>query len=119
MADENVQKVCELINKIHLLFPEKKIWLYTGFTAHIDKYNYINVQGEQVSSYRFIAKPTTKAKYNIYRSSVMSIVDVLVDGPFIDELKDLSLQFRGSSNQRLIDVQESIKQGQVIVWQSK
>ena len=54
-------------------------------------------------------------KINIKDTS--SYVDVLVDGPFILEKKDLSLRFRGSSNQRIIDVPASLEKGEVILWQ--
>ena len=47
---------------------------------------------------------------------ILKRTDVLVDGAYIDELRDISLPFRGSSNQRIIDVQESLKQNQVILW---
>lgn len=47
---------------------------------------------------------------------MLSKIDILVDGRFMDDLKDLTLQFRGSSNQRIIDVQKSIKANKVIIW---
>lgn len=47
---------------------------------------------------------------------LLTLIDILVDGPFIEEKKDLTLTFRGSSNQRIIDVQNSIKSNQVILY---
>lgn len=68
----------------------KSIWLWTGYTWE---------------------ELTDKQK------SILKYIDVLVDGPFIEELKDLSLKWRGSSNQRLIDVQESLKQNKVVLYE--
>jgi len=48
---------------------------------------------------------------------LISYIDVLVDGKFIEELKNLSLRFRGSSNQRIIMVQESLEKGEIILWE--
>lgn len=70
---------------------KKKVWAYTGYT--------------------FEALCTCLDKWKL-----LAEVDVLVDGPFVETLKDGSLNFRGSSNQRIISVQESIRQGQVILW---
>ena len=70
----------------------KTIWMWTGFTFEtLDK----------------------------KQREVLQYVDVLIDGQFIDEKKDLTLLFRGSSNQRVIDVQKSLKAGKVIPWERK
>ena len=50
------------------------------------------------------------------KKEMLSKIDILVDGRFMDDLKDLTLQFRGSSNQRIIDVQKSIKANKVVTW---
>ena len=70
----------------------KDIWCYTGFTFET-----------------LVNNPRQRA--------LLELVDVLVDGPFIKSLRDESLRFRGSRNQRLVDVQQSLKQGQVVCYQ--
>lgn len=67
----------------------KPVWLWTGYTYE---------------------------KVNKLHSDYLSYLDVLVDGPFIMELKDLNLYWRGSSNQRIINVQESLKNNEIILW---
>lgn len=78
LADENIEDVSDLISQIPL---NKKVWLYTGYV-------YENMDSD--------------------RKLVSDSVDVLVDGQFIDELKDMNLSFRGSSNQRLIDIKKTL-----------
>ncbi|MBO7078656.1 MAG: 4Fe-4S cluster-binding domain-containing protein [Bacilli bacterium] len=101
LADQNISDVMQLVNKIRLSFgQEKKIWLYTGYTWE-EIYNGISLE-----------------EYDNYRWITVSQVDYLVEGRFIDELKDLSLQFRGSSNQRIIDVQQTLQKGIITLWQN-
>lgn len=68
------------------------IWCYTGFTYE-----------------QLLQMPLAK--------KLLGYVDVIVDGPFVESLRDISLLFRGSSNQRLIDVTKSIKSGSVVLWE--
>lgn len=72
----------------------KNIWCYTGFTFET-----------------LLRMPKQR--------ELLELVDVLVDGPFVDSLKDPDLLFRGSSNQRLIDVQASLREGRVVLWERK
>lgn len=58
-------------------------------------------------------------KYNKMRQNILENCDVLVDGRYIDELRDITLKWRGSSNQRVIDVKRSLKQGKVILWENQ
>ena len=90
LADKNVPDVLELVNKIRLLFPDKQIWLYTGYTLNS------------------IISPVITDDFNPQRDEIIkkrqcivSIIDVLVDGRYEEDKKDLSLAFRGSSNQRI------------------
>ena len=92
----NLDDVFHLISTIRKLFPTKTIWLYTGFT------------------WEQIMNPTNSD--DILRKKIVSQCDVIVDGEYIDELRDITLKWRGSSNQRVIDVKKSIERGEVILW---
>lgn len=83
----NIEKVTELCREVKEKFPNKSIWIYTGYSWNEVK----------------------------HISVLMQFVDVLVDGKFIQELKDKNLKWKGSSNQRVIDVQRSLKEGKVIL----
>ena len=79
----------------------KTVWLWSGFTWEQIFSIYNNY--EEVPDWK-------------YRQELIKNVDVFIDGPFIEEQKDLSLKWRGSSNQRIIDVQEALKQGKVVLF---
>lgn len=72
---------------------DKNIWCYTGFTYEA-----------------LVSNPRTR--------TLLQYIDVLVDGPFIQSLRDEDLLYRGSSNQRLIDVRASLEQHKVVLWKS-
>ena len=82
LEPENINDVLTLLYAVKTTMPSKDIWLYTGKTLE-------NLLGEDED-------------YNRAVESVLEYVDVLVDGPFVEELKDITLEFRGSSNQRVI-----------------
>ena len=88
LAEQNIDDLLILIRLIKDRHPNKKIWLYSGFTF------------EKIFN-------STEEKFLI-RQQILSYVDVLVDGQYIDELKDYSLRFRGSSNQRIIDIKKTL-----------
>ena len=77
--------------------PNKDIWSYTGYTYDIE------------------LKQNRKAHYQ-YTDEILSYLDVLVDGEFKTDLKNLSLKFRGSSNQRVIDVKKSLNENKVVLY---
>ena len=107
LEDENSQE-------IRISFPEKTIWLYTGFTwDSIMNYKYANKFAEKDVLFNFHIKKDLEM---IQRKNIIKLCDVLVDGEYIDEQKDLSLKFKGSKNQRVIDVQKSLAQNKVVLY---
>lgn len=105
LANENVVDVYNLMIKIKDKFPEKSIWLYTGY------------------KWDGIVRPVATDDFNPERDRILNcrkkvveMCDVLVDGRFVEELKDLTLKFAGSSNQRVIDVKESIKNNKIVLY---
>lgn len=86
-----------LLKEIKNRFPNKDIWCYTGYDFETD-----------------ILEDMAKKWSETY--DMLSYIDVLVDGEFVEAKKDLALRFRGSSNQRIIQVQESLKENKVILW---
>lgn len=94
LADENVLDIMRLINRIKTECPDKKIWCYTGYTW------------EQI--FPIVNPYLNLTQAEMTRQNVVKNCDILVDGRFVEEEKDLSLEFRGSKNQRIIDVKERI-----------
>ena len=92
LADENVLDIMRLINRIKTECPDKKIWCYTGYTW------------EQI--FPIVNPYLNLTQAEMTRQNVVKNCDILVDGRFVEEEKDLSLEFRGSKNQKIIDVKE-------------
>lgn len=88
MEPENRQTVKKLMVKLKQRFPEKNIWMYSSYLF------------EEIME---------------LDPELLQYLDVLVDGPYVEERKDLNLRFRGSNNQRVIDVKESLKSEDVIL----
>lgn len=103
---KNVQNVLKIVDEIRVSYPTKNIWLYTGYTwEHIMHPVITDINSEQLKMLQM-------------RKELVSKCDVLIDGRYIDELRDVSLHWRGSSNQRVINVQETLKQNQIVLWES-
>ena len=92
LEKENQKEIYELCKEIKDKYPTKDIWLYTG-------YNYEFILGKKILD-------------------IIALCDVVVDGRYIEEQRDITLKFRGSKNQRLIDVKETLKQGKIITIQN-
>ena len=95
MEPENRPFVFSLAKKLREKYPEKTIWLYSGYTYETDILEW--------------------AKTDEIVKSLLPLLDVIVDGEFHIHEKNLGLKFRGSENQRLIDVQKSLAEGKTIL----
>ena len=94
---KNQLGVLPLLKEIRTRYPDKDIWCYTGYDFEKD------LLGEMAKQW-----PETY--------EMLSLIDILVDGEFVEAKKDLALRFRGSSNQRIIMVPESLGQNKVVLW---
>lgn len=111
LYEYNLDEILKLVQEIQIFFPEKTIWLYTGF-----EWNQI-MMNMQVMQPIFSCKDLESKIQNILkRQEIIKQCDVLVDGEYIDEQKDLSLKFRGSKNQHVIDVKQSLAQNKMILY---
>ena len=98
LENENLQEVYDIIMEIREKFPSKDIWMYTGY------------------QFNRIINNKSRDMYATYRKKIVELCDVVVDGAFIEELKDITLKWRGSSNQRVIDVKKTLEQDEVVLY---
>ena len=105
----NLDDVLDLINNISVKYPNKTIWIYSGYTW--EECQPFKEDGF-LKPMEFAPKLQNLLKK---RFAIISKCNVFVDGEYIEELKDITLPWRGSSNQRVIDVQKSLKEGKVIL----
>ena len=93
---QNQPAVVDFLRQMKAKYPQKSVWAFSGYLFDRDMLG--GRLGELTLEF-------------------LSYLDVLVDGPFIEEKKNLSLRFRGSSNQRIIDVPASLQTGEIILWE--
>ncbi len=98
MEPDNQRALLPFLKQVRQSCPQKDIWCYTGSTLETD----LSAVG---------------AWHCEVTDELLSLIDVLVDGAFVEEQKDISLRFRGSSNQRLIDLQKTRQAGKTVLWQ--
>ena len=94
---ENQRALLPFLRRVREKLPRKTIWAFTGFT-----YEQLLTDGSH---------PRCEAT-----DEMLGLLDVLVDGPYVEALHDISLRFRGSSNQRLIDMNATRASGEVVLW---
>ena len=95
---QNQPAIVELLRQIKAKYPQKSIWAFSGYLFDRD-----------ILAGR-LGDPSITREY-------LSYLDVLVDGPFVESQKNLTLRFRGSENQRLIDVPKSLASGGIVLWE--
>ena len=107
LHENNLDEVLKLVQEIRISFPDKTIWLYTGYDFDLlnSKYN----------EYKYTPFAANADEW-LTRWEIISNVNVLVDGEYIDEQRDLTKKWAGSSNQRVIDVQQSLTQNKVLLY---
>lgn len=103
LEPENCSEVLNLIEQVRNLYSDKSIWLWTGFRFEdlVNEYNEKNPDTIEVAK---------------LRHSILKHIDILVDGEFIEDKKEVGLRFRGSSNQRILDSKKSIANESPILW---
>lgn len=95
---QNQRGLLPFVKKFKAKFPHKTVWCYTGYTYRED--GLLNEERANCEATR----------------ELISLIDVLVDGRFVEELKDIRLKFRGSSNQRVIDIKRSLEGESVVLY---
>ncbi len=96
----NQEVLAPFLSKIKAIYPQKTIWCYSGYNFESDML-------------------TGKLGDPAVTEEMLKNIDILVDGEFVESLKDPSLRFKGSSNQRIIDVQKSLKKDVLVLWEGE
>lgn len=110
LAEENLDGVLDLVNRIRLSLPQKTIWLYTGY------------EWEHIFDLQMKHQPQNQDKSSVdrwKRQQIVSQCDILIDGRYIEEKRDITIAYRGSSNQNIIDIQKSLQNGEKILWETQ
>lgn len=102
LHENNLDDILEFTDKFRLLFPQKTIWLYSGYKFT----DFFLVPIWKVS----------EIENNVKRQQIITQCDVMVDGKYIDSQRDIMLKWRGSNNQRVISVQESLQQNKIVLY---
>ena len=97
---QNQKVLVQLLRKVREQYPQKTVWRYSGYLFDRE----------------LLSESRARCEYT---DEMLSMIDILVDGRFVEKLKDIRLVFRGSSNQRIIDVKRSLQNGDIMAWEPK
>ena len=111
LADENLDGVLHLVNRFRLSFPNKSIWIYTGYT-----WNEIFKNDSSIQAYYMYDYMGNDFINNEKRKQIVSQCSIIVDGRYVDSQRNPSKKWAGSDNQRVIDIKQSLQKGEVILW---
>jgi anaerobic ribonucleoside-triphosphate reductase activating protein len=109
----NQRALYPFIERVRQTYPEKSIWMYSGNRLE----EILGSCGDTIED-GDLRKARPGYIHTEVSDDLLALIDVLVDGRFVERLKDISLDFRGSSNQRLIDMPKTLKQGHVVLWEN-
>ena len=119
---ENQRDLLPLLQEVRRRYPDKSIWCFTGFRLEDELLREIKEKMPEKSIWAFSGylfdRDILSGRLGDWKvtQEYLSYLDVLVDGPFVEAKKNLSLRFRGSENQRIIDVPASLAQGKIVLW---
>ena len=99
LEPQNQEALLPFVRKVKEKYPEKSVWCYTGYV--LNEKNGVLCE---------------KKKNTPYTKELIALFDVLVDGAYVEQLKDIRLKFRGSANQRVIDVQKTLVAGKCVTY---
>lgn len=118
LHENNLDEVLKLVQEIRNSFPEKTIWLYTGYKLELLSEEIYNSTKQicTISHFYPIPNKTEFAENQAKRREIIELCNIVVDGEYIDEQKDLALMWRGSKNQNCIDVKQSLAQNKVVLY---
>jgi anaerobic ribonucleoside-triphosphate reductase activating protein len=108
LHQKNLEGVLDLVNEIRLSYPEKTIWLYSGYTWEQIMYPVVTNDFNP-----------ERDKFLKMRREIVKQCDVLVDGHYEEDKRDVTYHWAGSTNQRVIDVKKTLEQGSVILWENQ
>lgn len=108
LHQNNLESVLDLVNEIRLSYPEKTIWLYSGYTWEQIMYPVVTNDFNP-----------ERDKFLKMRREIVKQCDVLVDGHYEEDKRDVTYHWAGSTNQRVIDVKKTLEQGSVILWENQ
>lgn len=108
LHQKNLESVLDLVNEIRLSYPEKTIWLYTGYTLEQIMYPVVTDDFNP-----------ERDKLLKMRREIVKQCDVLVDGRYEEDKRDVAYHWAGSTNQRVIDVKKTLEQGSVVLWENQ
>lgn len=107
LHENNLDEVLKLVKQIRISFPEKSIWLYSGYNFDLLNSNY--------NEYKYTSFAANADEW-LTRWEIISLCDIVVDGEYIDEQRDITKKWAGSKNQRVIDVKQSLAQNKVVLY---